>query len=1171
MNLPKFFGAWISMPMFLAFSHPSFAQCDLPPNLLLVPPQTSTALVLKWPTVQGATQYQLRYWESSNPDDKTIVEDVGPAPFTLRGLRKNTPYTLQVRSKCGNASSDWSTSLNSATINSSGNCSSAPVGVLINGGSSVIKASWTSAGSHTLRYRLGDSGDWWIPSGALNVVSLPFEITGLSPGSYQVEIKRNCSATSSVYQRHLVTLGDGDACPTPTAPTVSPDNATAFVELPVVNGVTGYNVDYRTGTSGAWIGVGSNIPPSSYMLNPPLVPSTQYQVQIQAICTLSTSGFSPPVSFTTGQQPTGPCLANKNAGKNLSPQAILALNQQLNRPSPFSFASMIGLNDGGLVFRSFQNESRNQITLLTTQFRNFHTMDEDFDNSMVSYELNIKPKDTYPEGTPANMWYNKFLYTLYRQTHGFTNITSATELLQYWPQSWKEKIYKESDWSQSGPAGIQSSFANYTQKFIDEFAPANGTGNQILVSNFQVGNELWDYPVKADYHSLLQGAHSAFVLKYGPKSNGGWKMKLVVGAFQAYRDNNCSSILRDFSNCNGALERHDFIGDYLEVADCQLLKDLDALDCHPYSFTPGTTNWTFPENPDSEAWQIRNMAAWLNANKNSATGVLNNTRLWSTEYGFDSNPTTGVGEKTQSAYLVRGLFLHSRYHFEKVFFYNAYDVSRPTDPYYNGLYNSAGFWKLGSHTANSDWASPIEAHGATAKPVWFAMLDLKARFGEHVFHKALVEDANAFVLLIAKPDSTDPYLVFWSPQHTNDANINEDIPVNIPLNWSNALGGGYKLGTALAQTFAESTDAGQPFESSATGSKCGVALLSTIRRNPAFIRLTSCTACANVTNPGNLVPPAISSGSVPFDPETISSAEAASGGSDGSVEYQWQQSFDNSNFVNIPGANALDYNPPSIMQTSYYRRAAKRSVCSDYIFSNSVGFNLASNNCVNIRSFERHLHTMSGCNSAGDYSYKIAVDQVNANEQITLTDLPTNGINISLCKLNGDPMIPATFFTNTQFVDQSTLIWHVNASNGSAQSLQLFYCWANTYPDPVSTSMAMALCSGQSIPCAEGFNGFGPDTDERGAKQSGQLDEPSQFTVFPNPGMDHLTLAYIGAPAPLATLRIVTAAGQTVTSQNINLVKNQQWEINTSNLMPGVYFLCLQTGMEVKWVVWEKI
>ena len=172
-------------------------------------------------------------------------------------------------------------------------------------------------------------------------------------------------------------------------------------------------------------------------------------------------------------------------------------------------------------------------------------------------------------------------------------------------------------------------------------------------------------------------------------------------------------------NCGVSLQRHDFIGDYLDVNDCNLLKDVDAIDCHPYSFLPGTTTWTYPENPVSEAWQIRNLAAWLQANKNESTGILNDARLWSSEYGFDSNPVSGVGEQTQAAYLIRGLLLHSRFHFEKVFFYNAFDQARPTDGSYSTLYYSSGFWRQGTHPANSSWPSPLPQHGATPKPSWY--------------------------------------------------------------------------------------------------------------------------------------------------------------------------------------------------------------------------------------------------------------------------------------------------------------------------------------------------------------------------------------------------------------------------------------------------------------------
>lgn len=1140
------------------------AQCNPPGSIWLVPPVASSSLVVKWASVPGATQYQLHYWEKANPADKTIVENCGPAPFTLRGLRKNTQYTLEIRAKCGTGVSAWSAQIGATTLNSSGSCNNAVTGVTITTNANAIQLGWTSTGGHTIRYRSGSTGDWLVPTGAINLQSPPYTITGLNPGNYELQIKRNCSGTSGLYQHYTATIAN--PCTSPLAPVVSPAVTSAFVELPANIGVLHYNIEMRTGTSGPWTNAGNNIPPSTAVLDN-LSPSTLYQIQIQAVCILGVSDFSPIGEFTTGTAPNVSCLSNKNAGKNLDADAILMVNQKLNHPSPYTFGSMIGVNDGGLVFRSFQTESFNQISLLTKQIRNFHTMDEDFDASLQSYALNIKPKDTNPEGTPGNIGYNQSLYALYRQVHGFDNFTAATELLQYSPQSWKEKIYQESDWSVSGPAGIRSSYRNYTEAFIQAFAPINGSYAQMLAANYQVGNEPWDYPVKEDYHSLLLGAHDAFLNKYGPKSAGKWRMNLVAGAFQSFRDNNCFSMLRDFSNCGGGLERHDFIGDFLDVANCQLLQDLDAIDCHPYSFKPGSTHWTHPEDPSSEFWQIRNQAAWLMANQDQSTGVLRDTRLWCTEFGFDSY---AVGEKTQNAYLLRGLLLHSRYHFEKLFFYNAFDVVRENYPYYDGFYNSSGFWKLGTHPENSAWTSPLEAHGAKPKPSWFGMLDMKSRFGEHVFHKVLHEDEDAFVILIAKPDSTEPYLVYWSPRMTNDANIHQDIPVMKNIQWGNALTAGYMASSTLAQSFAETNSPGSSFESLSENA-CGSLIINTIRRAPSFVKLESCNACPNVTNPGSIVAPTPSMGVAPFNPGAIFSSAEASGGSGGTIEYQWQQSLDNNQFVNITGATGLSYNPQSINETTYFRRLAKRSTCATYIHSTPVALVVGSI-CPTISTFVRQEHAMSGCNPGGDYYYEVDLSGVTMNEQITLSGLPGNGINIPLCLLNETPLTPATFQSNIHYVSNTSFEWQVMASNGANQSLRLYYCWAESYPNPVSLTTAKSLCSGLILPCMEAPNVTDPGGEGRGLIVGKGASASLGFLLAPNPGSTAVTLQNTGPAITQASVRFLTATGQVMLQQNIaELLENQTIPINTSQLPAGLYFVCLQTGQEVKWMAWERL
>jgi hypothetical protein len=183
--------------------------------------------------------------------------------------------------------------------------------------------------------------------------------------------------------------------------------------------------------------------------------------------------------------------------------------------------------------------------------------------------------------------------------------------------------------------------------------------------------------------------------------------------------------------------------------------------------------------------------------------------------------------------------MHSRYHFERVYFYNAFDHARSTDTYYTGLYNSSGFWRLGTNPQNSAWASPLPAHGASPKPAWYGMLDFKTQLGGHVFYKALAETPTAFVYLLAKPDGSEPCLLFWSPEDTDDSNINEDIWINQTVSWDSLLPAEYMIASGTARMFA-SGPSPAPSYYAATSESCQQATIHRIRRNPAVLPLIAC-------------------------------------------------------------------------------------------------------------------------------------------------------------------------------------------------------------------------------------------------------------------------------------------------------------------------------------------
>ena len=91
---------------------------------------------------------------------------------------------------------------------------------------------------------------------------------------------------------------------------------------------------------------------------------------------------------------------------------------------------------------------------------------------------------------------------------------------------------------------------------------------------------------------------------------------------------------------------------------------------------------------------------------------------------------------------------------------------------------------------------------------------------------------------------------------------------------------------------------------------------------------------SNITSPGTIFGDQTQCGT--FDPFIISNSAAASGGSGGSIQYQWESSTDNSTWNPISSSLAASFDPPTVTQTTYYRRAARRSSCTAWIYSNVV-------------------------------------------------------------------------------------------------------------------------------------------------------------------------------------------------------------------------------------------
>ncbi|MBI5915066.1 MAG: hypothetical protein HY842_06785, partial [Bacteroidetes bacterium] len=98
----------------------------------------------------------------------------------------------------------------------------------------------------------------------------------------------------------------------------------------------------------------------------------------------------------------------------------------------------------------------------------------------------------------------------------------------------------------------------------------------------------------------------------------------------------------------------------------------------------------------------------------------------------------------------------------------------------------------------------------------------------------------------------------------------------------------------------------------------------------------------NVTDAGIIVGDEENCGS--FDPGIISSVTTPSGGAGSTLLYQWQLSTNGgTTWTDITGATVATLDPITITSTTRYRRGARRTTCSGFIYSNDVVKMVASN------------------------------------------------------------------------------------------------------------------------------------------------------------------------------------------------------------------------------------
>ncbi|MGI8892176.1 MAG: fibronectin type III domain-containing protein, partial [Bacteroidia bacterium] len=264
----------------------STSTCNVPTGLTA--PVGNTTATLSW-TGTGAVSYTVRYKQLSSSSWITINSTQSSA--SLSGLTSGVTYEFQVQSNCSSSSSLFSSS---ATFTTSSSICNVPTGLTASVGTNSATLSWTGTGavSYTVRYKQLSSSSWIT----INSTQTSASLSGLTSGvTYEFQVRSNCSSSSSSFSNSATFTTNVSICNTPTGLSVI-NITTSFVTVSwTSNGSVSYVVRYKPVSSGTWSSMSTTL--TSLSIGG-LTAGVNYEVQVQGICSSSSSAFSSSVNFT---------------------------------------------------------------------------------------------------------------------------------------------------------------------------------------------------------------------------------------------------------------------------------------------------------------------------------------------------------------------------------------------------------------------------------------------------------------------------------------------------------------------------------------------------------------------------------------------------------------------------------------------------------------------------------------------------------------------------------------------------------------------------------------------------------------------------------------------------------------------------------------------------------
>jgi hypothetical protein len=274
-------------------------SCSIPTNLG-TQDLAATSVTLTWEDSNASySSFNIRYRESGTTSWTQATSTT--TSKAINGLTSSTDYEFQVETVCSSTcSSGYSDSAAFTTQDETCDCN-----VPTNLGTQDLAATsvtltWedsnASYSSFNIRYRESGTTTWSQTTSTTTSKA----ISGLaSSTTYEFQVETVCSSScSSGYSDSATFTTLEGACGIPSNLTAGNITSTsATLSWSAVSNATSYNVRYRIVGASTWTTTSSTT--NSVGISS-LTPGTQYEFQVESVCSSGNSGYSDSATFNTG-------------------------------------------------------------------------------------------------------------------------------------------------------------------------------------------------------------------------------------------------------------------------------------------------------------------------------------------------------------------------------------------------------------------------------------------------------------------------------------------------------------------------------------------------------------------------------------------------------------------------------------------------------------------------------------------------------------------------------------------------------------------------------------------------------------------------------------------------------------------------------------------------------